>query len=352
MNKVLEYFKNNNEKVLEKDIHAYGWKNEYDYHLIASATKYLFEPLNIIENIAPITNDNRPGLVKPNYYITVHDTGDALSHHTAKFWSEAVYNEKWEEGTYACSYQYVVGSDGIYHNIPDNEIAWHAGDSTAYDYALYDSGVTGSNPKPVVTISSDGFYEIDGKKTVIAAPRAYKERGGKVLIDRIAKTSDFNSQGILCKLIDGKYFIGETYYSSGYEMIANRGGNNNSIGIETCINEGTDLFYTFQLLSKLVAKLLKDNNLGIDDIKQHHYFSGKNCPQTLRMNDLWDYFISMVVFERDILKFLDEGYEISLVKHTDNILPNGRIISTKGKMSITIQTKFEGEVEELTLDIK
>ena len=32
MNKVLEYFKKNNEKVLEKDIHVYGWKNEYDYH--------------------------------------------------------------------------------------------------------------------------------------------------------------------------------------------------------------------------------------------------------------------------------------------------------------------------------
>lgn len=352
MNKVLEYFKNNNEKVLEKDIHAYGWKNEYDYHLIGSCTKYLFEPLNRIEHFAPITNDNRPGLVKPNFYICVHDTGDALAHHTAKFWSDAVYNEKWEEGVYACSYQYVVGNDGVYHNIPDNEIAWHAGDSTQYDYALYDSKVTGVNPNPVVTISDDGYYTIDGKKSIIEAPRAYKERNGKVLIDRIAKTEDFNSQGILCKLIDGKYFIGETYFSSGYEMIANRGGNNNSVGIETCINEGTDLHYTFQLVAKLVAKLLKENNLTFSDIKQHHYFSGKNCPQTLRMNGLWDYFISLVKTEYTILGFLDEGYEISIKTNNPNILPNGRITKLDKDMKVTIVTKYEGVEEELTLNIK
>ena len=56
--------------------------------------------------------------------------------------------------------------------------------------------------------------------------------------------------------IDGKYYIGETYYSSTYEKISNRGGNNNSIGIESCITVGTDIYLTWQKTAKLVAKLL------------------------------------------------------------------------------------------------
>ena len=72
--------------------------------------------------------------IKPKYYITVHDTGDADPTHTAKFWSNTVRDEYWEQGKYACSYQYVVGNDGTYHNIPDEEVAYHAGDGTKFDY--------------------------------------------------------------------------------------------------------------------------------------------------------------------------------------------------------------------------
>ena len=122
---------------------------------------------------------NQPDTV----YVTVHDTGDSNPEHTAEFWSNTVRDEFWEQGKYACSYQYVVGNDGTYHNIPDDEIAWHAGDTTRYDYKLYDANVTGSNPYPKVTISSDGYYEIDGVKSSIQAPRIYKEKNGEVKLE-------------------------------------------------------------------------------------------------------------------------------------------------------------------------
>ena len=352
MNEVLEYFLKNKEEVLNKNIHVYGWQNEYDYLMIGSCTKYLFEDFKVVENLAPLTNPNRPGDIKPRYYVCVHDTGDADPLHNAKFWSEAVKKMAWEQGSYECSYQYVVGNDGIYHNIPDNEVAWHAGDSTRFDYKLYETGVTGSNPKPQVSISVDGFYTIDNKKTIILAPRAYKEnKEGVVLIDRICHDEDFNSQGILVKLIDGKYYIGETYYSSGYGKIANRGGNNNSIGIESCINEGSDIHLTWQRTAKLVAHLLKDNNLELDDIKQHHYFSGKNCPQTMRMNDLWEYFLSLVKFESDVLTFLSKGYKIELIPLSSNVYPNGRIISLDKNVEFKIKTTFNNETEEITVSL-
>lgn len=355
MNKVLQYFSNNQSEVIKKNIRVYGWKFEYDHALVTSLTKYLFEDLNITENIAPVENTNRDGRLKKNYYICVHDTGDTDYDHTAQFWSNVVKVQDWEMGRYEASFQYVTGNDGIYHNIPDNEIAYHAGDSTQYSYDLIDANVTGINPKPIVSISDDGYYEIDGKKSSIAAPRCYKERNGEVKIDRIAKSSDINSQGVLCKLVDGKYYLGITYFNTGYELIANRGGNNNSIGIESCINVGSDIYLTWQRTAKLVAKLLDENDLTIDDIKQHHYFSGKNCPQTIRMNGFWPHFIELVKFESQIREFIKEGYEIKLICNDPDVLPNGRIIkrdlNKEKEIEYTIETNFKGEVESLTFTL-
>ena len=156
MEKVLEFLKSvKNEKIKDEVVRVYGWQDEFDHHLVGSAFKFLIEEYKQIENLAPLTNENRPGDKKTKYYVTVHDTGDADPTHTAEFWSETVKKEHWEQGPYACSYQYVVGNDGIYHNIPDDEVAWHAGDTTKYDYNLYDAGVEGSNPKPEVDVDKE-----------------------------------------------------------------------------------------------------------------------------------------------------------------------------------------------------
>ena len=329
MNKVLEFFnKQQKDEVLIKNIRVYGWKFEYDHLLVSSISKYLFEDLDIIENIAPKENSNRDGRIREKKYITVHDTGDTDYDHTAEFWSNVVKVQNWEMGRYEASFQYVTGNDGIYHNIPDDEIAYHAGDSTQFDYALLKTGVKGNNPNPIVTISEKGYYEVDGIETILEAPRAYKERNGNVLINRPAKTTDLNDMNVLCKLVDNEYYIGVTYFNSSYEKIANRGGNNNSIGIESCINIGTDIYLTWQRTAKLVATLLYDNKLSFDDVKQHHYFSGKNCPQSMRMNGLWNHFMDLVKTEYQVLLFKKEGYNISLViDDKENIAKqNGRLL--------------------------
>ena len=351
MEKAIKFIKEQmNKKVLVKQIRVYGWQNEYDYTLVSGVGKFLFEEFKTIENLAPISNENRPGDIKPRYYVTVHDTGDASTLHTASFWSEAVKSEGWEQGKYACSYQYVVGNDGTYHNIPDNEVAWHAGDTTKYDYKLYDSGVSGNNENPLVTISLDGYYEIDGVKSKILAPRVYKEKDGNVVVDRPARTEDINDQGVLCKLIDGVYYIGETYFNSTYMLIANRGGNNNSIGIESCINEGSNIYYTWQLTSKLVANLLYNNNLTIKDVKQHHYYSGKNCPQTMRMNNMWNHVLELIEVEYQALLLQKEGYKFKLITDSPYISSNGIVTLPKQKEIVKYQVEIEKDEERVILD--
>lgn len=74
------------------------------------------------------------------------------------------------------------------------------------------------------------------------------------------------------------------------------GGNMASIGIEICANSDGNFDKARDNAAWLTAKLLKENNLTIGAVKQHHDFApdGKNCPQTIRDKGLWNNFLQAV----------------------------------------------------------
>ena len=334
MNKVLDYFKSLSKDVFTKDITVYGYESNYPYHLISSILPYLFSNLEIKENLALKSNSNRDGRIKEKKYLVIHDTGDTTRERNAAYWSHVVKTQMHSDMQYHASFQYVVGNDGIYHNIPDNEIAYHAGDGTQFDYKLYYTGIKKQRDCKV-TIKK-GYYYINHQNTNVLVPST----------SRPLFQSDINDDGILVVIKDDEYYLGETYFNQTYQKIANRGGNNNGIGIEICVNQGDDIYLNYQLASKLVAKLLDEYHLPLDSIKPHHFFSGKNCPQTLRENHLWPHFIKLVKTEYDVLQFEKEGYQIQLVPLSDNILKNGRITSNPQKRQYKIITKKDESEEE------
>ena len=59
-------------------------------------------------------------------------------------------------------------------------------------------------------------------------------------------------------------------------------GNRQSIGIEICENRDGNRAKAEANAAWLTAKLLKDFSLGLDRVKQHYDWSGKNCPRVLR----------------------------------------------------------------------
>jgi len=63
---------------------------------------------------------------------------------------------------------------------------------------------------------------------------------------------------------------------------ANGTGNRQSIGIEICENQDGNRAKAEANAAWLTAKLLKDYGLGLDRVKQHYDWSGKNCPRVLR----------------------------------------------------------------------
>ena len=329
MEEILDYFGSiHNQKVLIKPIMVYAWQGNYPHTLMGSLSSYLFEPLSINENLAKPTNTNLKWVKKEKVYICVHDTGCGV--HNAREWNNAVVNQYVDGDKYSASFQYVVGNDAIYRNIPDDIIGYHAGDGYEIDYNLIDSGVEFNGIfKPNITISYDGFYEIDGKKSLIKAPMyLYKiNQNDETFNERIAETKDINDEGIRTIVKDGKYFLGETYFNTHFNKISNRGGNVNSIGIESCVNKGSDIYYTWMKDAKLIAYLMDKYNLTIDDVVPHHYFSGKDCPMTMRHSKMYKHVKNLSVIEFNILKFIQKGYKISFYcNNKEYVSDNGKVI--------------------------
>ena len=309
-----------NDRIRVKNIKVWALENYWKHELIPSVSKYLFEDIEMHENIAPEGNPNRPGDKHEKKYITVHDTGD-FSFNAAQ-WSKAVYDAKIGDSPYTVSFQYVVGNDGYFHNIPDDETAYHAGDGATSSslFQEFPTDVYGDKSYPHINISTDGYYVIEGKKSKVLAPTG---KDGNILNE-----SYFNDMGIYTTIKDGMYYIGSTWYSETYNKIGNHGGNTNSIGIESCVNRGSDIYLTWQRLAKLVAKLMDDYNFGIDQIVQHHYFSGKNCPQTMRTEGYWQHFLSLVEVEYQMLQYKKLGFTFELEPININYVNNiGRIIN-------------------------
>lgn len=329
MEEILDYFGSiHNQKVLIKPIIVYAWQGNYPHTLMGSLSSYLFEPLSINENLAKPNNTNLKWVKKEKVYICVHDTGCGV--HNAREWNDAVVNQYVDGDKYSASFQYVVGNDAIYRNIPDDIIGYHAGDGYEIDYNLIDSGVEFNGIfKPNITISYDGFYEIDGKKSLIKAPMyLYKiNKNDETFNERIAETKDINDEGIRTIVKDGKYFLGETYFNTYFNKISNRGGNVNSIGIESCVNKGSDIYYTWMKDAKLIAYLMDKYNLTIDDVVPHHYFSGKDCPMTMRHSKMYKHVKNLSVIEFNILKFIQKGYKISFYcNNKEYVSDNGKVI--------------------------
>lgn len=165
------------------------------------------QTMKIIEDIIPQKGGKvRPGEVRIKKYITIHETGNTSRGAGAKAHSEYLKNLAIANTEYK-SWHYTVDDHEIYHHIPDNEIAWHAG---------------------------------DGRK-------------------------------------EG-------------------GGNMSSIAMEVCVNSDGDFNKAMDNAAWLTAKLLKENNLPLSAVKQHHDFApnGKNCPQTIRDKGLWGSFLNKV----------------------------------------------------------
>ena len=286
------------------------------------------------------TNESNHGGVKTSTeFITVHYTGNM----SAGSWASA--NANYFAGNTSTSIHYVTGSDGVYHVLDDKYVAYHAGDGTGVTFTWTNTGVDWNENDPLYPvwgISANSKFTINGKETTISVPT-----GSTAATTKVTDSRWINDMGLAYKVVDGKYYMGTTWWC--YSQIAegricNKGGNNNSIGIESAVNPEGDLYYTWHKTAQLVAKLMVDNNLDITRVVGHHFYSAKDCPQPLLENDLelWWKFIDMVEAEYELLtKYSDYTFTFEVVSDA-----NGAVLTSEANGGRTFFTQANGCVEQ------
>ena len=79
----------------------------------------------VIHSYVPWGSPRRPGEVREIHYLTIHETDNRSSGADSEAHNSLLVNDV----TNSTGWHYTVDDHVIYHNIPDNEIGWNAGDN-------------------------------------------------------------------------------------------------------------------------------------------------------------------------------------------------------------------------------
>ena len=352
----------NQDSFIRRDLNvAYAYLT--DVILSASDLLYNFDyQINRdYEAIQAQHSENHSGKRPSTEFITVHYTAGYQKSSTAKATASYFAN-----GGSSSSIHYTTGNDGIYHILDDSLIGWHAGDGAGESVAFYwiNTGVKAQGYiKPIWGVikdsnSSTGYYfTLNGEATTISVPVSGKTSAGND-ISMKDPSKCFTYFGPAWKVVDGYYYMGNTWACFTQTLagaISSRGGNRNSVGIESACNQGSDLWYTYQITAQLVAHLLQTYNLDFYRVVGHNAFSGKDCPQTLLANngELWELFMDCVRREYELLTTMS-NYTITAKSNNPELLQdNGRILaipkySTSVSYTVTVKNNTTGEEKEQT----
>ena len=333
-----------NDVVERKTINYIGHESGYEsvaHNVYTSVNKFYAGSIpSVAQNRGSAVNS---GTMTSIEFIVVHDTGAASPSSNAKAnsnWCVSASNDQ-------SSWHYTVGNDGIYQQLADTVVAWHAGDGTSWGTTttLTNTGIKASSDlryRAQVTLGNDGYFYVDGTKTNIKLPSGATAATGT------------NDLGISAIVKDGYYYLPTTHVGSGYgKKVCIRGGNLNGIGIESAVNTGSDVYLTWQRLAKLVASLLVKHNLTPDRVMFHNNFSNKTCPNTMINAGRVEMFLDMVYTEYMIAKYYS-GYTVTFTSNNPDIIDNtGRVIgkgpSTATTVSYTITVTKGSETRTITL---
>ncbi len=328
----------------------------YYADVIGSLNKILFEEYLVDTTYYDVQKNNHKNHGSEQTsteFITVHYTGNMST--TA----DGAANASYFASNSSTSIHYTTGNDGIYYVLDEKYVGFHAGDGTGTTFKWYPTGVMATSTVlkeqiPVWGISKNSKFTINGTETSIDVPT-----GSTTQTQKVTDSRWINDMGLSWKVVDGQYYMGTTWWC--YSQIAegricSHGGNNNSIGIESCVNKGSDLWYTWQKTAQLVADIMVRQNLDITRVVGHHFYSAKDCPQPLLENDLeiWKEFIKLVEAEYEMITTFKD-YEVSI-----EILNDSTSASTLGRVKqgrfaevisykVTITNTLTSEVETITL---
>lgn len=91
--------------------------------------------------------------------------------------------------------------------------------------------------------------------------------------------------------------------------------NENSIGVEMCINSDGDFDKTYENTLELTRYLMERYKISIDNVVRHYDASGKTCPHTMSSNN-WEKWFK---FKSDLINVRNEDHTELITKLYKNI---------------------------------
>ena len=349
MNKLLQLLiGGNNGVVLRQNVMYIGSDDgsaDFEHTVYGSVNDYYAGTApSVTRNMLSTTAANYDGRkMKSIEFIVFHDTAGSGSGSTAAA-NSGWCNNPTNTGS---SWHYTIGNDGIYQQVEDDIVTWHAGDGAnwAESTTLYDTGIAADpnlRNRAKVTLGADGYFYVNGQKSKVLMPAGATVATG------------MNTLGVAAVVKDGNYYIPTTHVGSSYgQVVCIRGGNLNGIGIESAVNSGSDVYLTWQYSAKFIAQLLIKHNMTPERVLFHNNFSNKPCPRTMMTADLVETFLDLVYMEYEIAKNYSD-YTITFTSHNPEILDNtGRIVSypkLTTNVSYTITVTKGNETQSVTLN--
>jgi len=156
--------------------------------------KELYGQIPVYTSLLDTGLEARPGIKREIKYIVIHETANTDIGSNAQ--NHSIYLQEGRSGK--VSWHYTVDDKEVYHHIPDNEIAWHAGDG------IKENGGNLNGIGIELCVNSDGDFE----KTLDNGAKltAYLLRSYKLSIDDVKQHGDFISKNCPCNIRnDGKW---------------------------------------------------------------------------------------------------------------------------------------------------
>jgi len=107
-----------------------------------------------------------------------------------------------------------------------------------------------------------------------------------------------------------------------------KSGNRTSIGIEICERDKTLGEYAQTLTNAihLVVKMLHERGWGVDRLRRHYDWSGKNCPRLMNIDNKWTGWYQFVQRVAEALKVYDKK-QVTVVVNGEKLVEPGMLMN-------------------------
>jgi N-acetylmuramoyl-L-alanine amidase CwlA len=151
-------------------------------------------------------------------------------------------------------------------------------------------------------IKEVSYGEINKKKFIIIHETGNKKKGANAKNHGDLQKNGNSREASWHYSVDEKEAVKSFNHNIACWAAGSKTGNKQGIQIEICVNIDGDFKKAVDNTAELIVVVMKEENISLENVKQHYDFSGKNCPENLRNGEKGIYFSDLIEKVKELLK--------------------------------------------------